>query len=311
MDSKRKIVYELHKPARKNFTRRNTVLKGINDLYQSDLVEMIPYKAFNKGYKYILTLINCFSKVAFAEPVKTKTGIEISKTMERILKANKLKFRHLQTDKGKEYYNKQFADLMKRYSVNHYSTNGETKASIIERFHRTLKSEMYKEFSIRGSYKWFDILSKLVKGYNNRFHRTIGMKPSQVKKANEKVVLENIRRTTQVKPEKKPPSQFVEGDKVRISKYKGVFAKGYFPNWSNEIFEVFRVQPTIPKTYLLKDNNGDIIKGGFYGHELLKSTAGNVYLVEKILKRKGDKYLVRWLGFDKSQDSWVSKSQLL
>lgn len=311
MDFKRRVIHELHKPARKNFPRRNTVLKGNCDLYQSDLVEMIPHSKINRGYKYILTLINCFSKMAYAQPLKTKTGREISEAMELILKKNKLEFKHLQTDKGKEYYNNIFSNLMDKYNINHYSTNSEKKAGIIERFNRTLKSAMYKEFSMRGSYKWIDILSKLIENYNNRFHRSIGMKPTQVNSNNERLVLKNIEHAVRIKPERIPPSKFNEGDQVRISKYKGVFTKGYLPNWSNEVFEIFRVQPTNPVTYILRASNGEIIEGGFYGHELLKSNTGNVYLIQKIIKRKGDKYLVRWLGFDKSQDSWVTKSELL
>ncbi len=311
MDFKQSVVQELHRPARKNFPRRNTVLKGIYDLYQSDLVEMIPHSKKNRGYKYILTVINCFSKMAYAHPLKTKTGREISDAMNIILKRNRLKFKHLQTDKGKEYYNKSFSTLMKNYNINHYSTNSEKKAAIIERFNRTLKSAMYREFSMRGEHIWVDILSKLIKNYNNKIHRTIGMKPVEVNENNVDIVSKNIKRATKVKSERVPPSKFNEGDKVRISKYKGVFTKGYLPNWTNEVFEIFRVQPTNPLTYLLRTNNGEIIQGGFYGHELAKSNTGNVYLIEKILKRVGDRYLVRWLGFDKSQDSWVTKKDLL
>lgn len=311
MASKQKIVDELHKPVRRNFPRRNIVLKGMHDLYQADLVEMRPHSRVNKGFKYILTLINCFSKMAYARPLKSKSGRETSEAMEKILKTSRLKFKHLQTDKGKEYYNSYFINLMKKHGINHYSTHSDKKAAIVERFNKTLKSAMYKQFSLRGSYKWIDILDKLIVEYNNRFHRAIRMKPIEVKKRNEKQVLQNIKNATKSKPELRPPSKFNEGDQVRICKYKGVFTKGYLPNWTNEVFEIFRVQPTTPATYILRDNRGEIMKGGFYGHELLKSSSGDVYLIDKIIKRRGNRYLVRWHGFDKSQDSWVSKSDLL
>lgn len=90
-----------------------------------------------------------------------------------------------------------------------------------------------------------------------------------------------------------------------------MFSKGYIPNWTNEVFTVYRVQPTTPTTYLLKDNKGELLQGGFYGHEMLLSTVGDVYLVEKILKRKKDKVLVRWLGFDKKHDSWITTKDLV
>lgn len=305
------IVKELHRPARKNFPRRNTVLKGNNDLFQSDLVELIPYSKINKGYKYILTVINCFSKVADAFPLKDKTAKSVSMAMEVVIKRNNFKIKHLQTDDGKEYFNSTFRKLVNKYNINHYSTNSEIKAAIIERFNRTLKGDMFKKFSLRGSYKWIDILSQLISNYNNKFHRTIGMKPKDVNERNEEVVLKRIRKNTRPIIDKNPPRKFNVGEKVRISKHKGIFTKGYLPNWTNEVFEVFRVQPTIPETYYLRDSKGELLQGGFYGHEISKSNTGDVYLVESILKKKHDKVLVRWLGFNKTQDSWISKKDLL
>lgn len=311
MDERRIIVDELHKPARKNFPRRQTVVKGIHDLYQADLVEMKPYSRINKGYKYILTVIDCFSKVSNAVPLKNKSGQSITEGMKHILQKIGKGIKNLQTDDGTEFFNKQFSQLMKKHNINHYSTFSEKKAAIVERFNRTLKTAMYKKFSERGSYIWHDILPILITNYNKRKHRTIGMKPIEVNKSNERTVLDRIRKNTKPAIDKKKPSKFSIGDQVRISKYKHVFAKGYLPNWTNEVFTVHRVQPTIPETYILKDSKGEILYGGFYGHELLKSKVGNVYLVEKVLRKKGNKILVRWLGFNKSEDSWIDKKDLL
>lgn len=310
-DFKEKIVNELHKPARINFPRRNVVLKGVNDLHQADLIEMQPHSRINKGFRYILTVINCFTKVADALPLKDKTGKSVTKAMEDYITKDNKTIKHLQTDDGKEYFNKDFANLMKKYKINHYSTNSEKKAAIIERFNRTLKGAMYKLFSKRGTYVWYDILPELIQNYNNKFHRIIQMKPIEVTEINANLVLKNIKKNTKPKLEKKPPKKFNVGEKVRISKYKGVFSKKYLPNWTNEVFTVFRVQPNIPETYILKDNKGNLLQGGFYGHELQKSTAGDVYLVEKVLQRKKDKVKVRWLGFDKNEDSWIPIKDLV
>lgn len=303
------IIKELHKPVRKNFPRRCTVLKGLNDLYQADLVEVIPYANINKGFKYILTVIDCFSKLAHCVPLRSKSAEEVTNAMEQVLRSCKMK--HLQTDDGKEYYNKSFSNLMKKYNINHYSTRSEKKATIIERFNKTLKSEMYKNFSSRGSYKWYDILPKMVTEYNRKYHRTIGMSPIEVDKSNEKIVLARIKKLTYPKEDKRRAKGVNLGDRVRISKFKKIFAKGYLPNWTNEVFTVHRVQPTNPTTYILKDHKGEIIEGGFYGHEISKSKVGDVYLVEKILKKKGNKVLVRWVGFDQKEDSWVDKKDLV
>lgn len=310
-DLKEMIVKELHRPARRNFPRRNTVIKGINDLYQADLIEMRPHSRKNKGYNYILTIINCFTKVADALPLKDKSGLSVTKAMEIAIQRDKNKMKYLQTDDGTEYFNKHFANLMKKYKIIHYSTNSEKKAAIIERFNRTLKGEMYKMFSKRGSYIWVDILPQLISCYNNSFHRTIGMKPSQVNVKNYKLVLENIKKNTTPKKEQRKPKQFQINDQVRISKYKGIFTKKYLPNWTNEVFTVFKVQPTLPETYILKDKKGNLLQGAFYGHEMMKSTVGDVYLVEKVLQRNKDKVKVRWLGFDKNEDSWIPIKDLI
>lgn len=311
MDFKTKIINELHAAARRNFTRRNTTLKGIDDLHQCDLVEMGSFSKLNKGYKYILTIINCFSKKAQAYALKSKTGKEVTSAMKKYLANKNNVVKNLQTDMGKEFYNTSFQNLMSSYNVNHYSTFSELKATIVERFNRTLKNAMYKRFSLRGTYKWIDILPELINNYNNTKHRTIGMKPKNVNKSNEHIVKTRIIKSTLPKPEKKPPHQFLLGDNVRISKIKSVFDKRYFPNWTNEVFTIYRVHPSNPETYILKDKSGKILHGTFYGHELLKSNTDNVYLIDKVLRKKGNKLLVKWLGFDRSQSTWINKKDIL
>src|SRR5436190_4216068 len=300
------VAKELHKSARRNYNRRRVTLKGINDLYQADLVELIPYAKTNKGMKYIMTMINCFTKFAFAVPLKNKTNMEVAKVLEPIL--SKIKIKNFQTDMGKEWFNTHVHKLMLKYGINHYATYTEMKASIVERLNRTLKEKMWREFTAKGNYEWLTLLPLIVKQYNNTVHRTIGMKPKDVRKKHEKAILTHIGMSSS-QVIKKP--KFSVNDKVRISKNKRVFKKGYLPNWTNEIFEVYAVKPTKPPTYILKDTKGEILKGGFYEQELLKSKTGNVDCVDEVLKRKGDKVLVQWAGFDKKEASWVNKSDIL
>lgn len=304
-----RIARELHAPARRRFERRAVELKGLHDLYQADLVEMIPYARINKGYKYIMTVINCFSKFAYAIPLKTKTGGEVVKALEPVLRENIMK--HLQTDNGKEYYNEQMRTLMKKYDINHYSTYTEMKASIVERFNRTLKTMMFRAFSERGTYKWYPtLLPNLVRQYNDTTHRTIGMRPREVNTKNQHIVLERIRRST-ARTLVRRRNKFQVGEKVRISKFKRTFTKGYLPNWTNEVFTVHNVLSTVPVSYHLRDNKGDIVKGSFYEQELLKTRVGDVYLIEKVLQRKGERIKVRWLGFDGKHDSWINKKDVV
>src|SRR5436190_3690312 len=311
MDFKQKIITELHRPARKNYPRRNVVIKGLLDLFQADIIEMKPYSKVNKGFNYILNVIDCFTKKAYSRPLKSKSGKDVTSAMSNILEEIGSPMKHLHTDDGKEFYNSLFKGLMQKYGINHYSTKSDLKASIVERFNRTIKTIIFKQFSLRGTHKWDDILQDIVRGYNTSFHRTIGMKPSEVNKKNESLVLSRIKHNAIPRRDLKPSKRFIVNDKVRISKFKHVFNKSYLPNWTNEVFTIYRVQPTIPVTYILKDNKGEILQGGFYGHELQKSYTDNVYLVQKILKKKGDNYLVSWLGFDSSHNSWISKKDLI
>lgn len=304
------IAKELHAPARRNFPTRPIEVKGVDDLFQADLVEMIPYAKGNKGFKYILTVINCFTKYAYAVPLKDKSGAEVVKAMIPIVESNPMK--HLQTDQGKEFYNTGFAKLMKKHGINHYSVFSDKKGAIVERFNRSLKSLMWRKFTEMGNYHWVKILPVLLNEYNTRKHRTIGMAPTDVNKANEDQVRLNILKNRQRYTKADKKIEFKVGDKVRISKYKQTFDKGYLPNWTNELFTVDKVvTTTVPTTYCLRDYRGDTVKGSFYGKELLKSKTGDVYLVEKVLRKKGDKVLVKWLGFDSKHNSWVDKKEVI
>lgn len=302
------VVDEIHKPARKNYKRRRTVVKGLNDLFQADLVEMQPYAKFNKGYRYILVVINVFSKYVWTQPLKSKNANDVTLAMKKILDQTVIP-KNLQSDLGKEFYNTQFKQLMNDYKINHYSTYSNLKASIVERVNRTLKNIMWKAFSNQGNYKWFNILPTIVEKYNNTIHRTTGYKPVDINKKNEKVILKNSFTFPKIIDLKH--TKFKENDFVRISKRREAFDKGYTPNWSTEVFQIRRVNLTNPTTYLLKDSKNEDIEGGFYEEELQKVKHPDVYLVEKVLRRKGNKVYVKWLGFDKSHNSWIQKSDVL
>ena len=133
------------------------------------------------------------------------------------------------------------------------------------------------------------------------------MKPSQVNKSNEKAILKAAYTRIKIVSNKQ---KFTVGDNVRISKYRGIFDKGYTPNWSNEIFVIRKINLTNPITYFLKDEKGENILGGFYEMELLKVKHPGVYLVEKVLKKKGNQLYVKWLGFNSTHNSWIDRKTI-
>ncbi|XP_066587590.1 uncharacterized protein [Prorops nasuta] len=303
-EKKKQLVQELHVPARRNFPRRKVIIRGFDDLWQADLVDMRYY--VDTGHHYILTVIDTLSKYGWAVALKAKSGKEVTTAMGKILKSGRCP-KNLQTDNGKEFYNNEFQLLMKKRGINHYSTYSTLKASIVERWNRTLKTEMWKRFTLDGSYKWRNILQQLVDDYNARRHRTIGMRPVDVKPEHAEHLLATVYSNIKIVGRTK----FKAGDFVRISKYKNAFAKGYTPNWTTEIFQITKVQRTNPATYLLRDSRGTDIHGGFYEYELLKTANPDVYLVEKILRKKGNKVFVKWLGMDKTHNSWINKNNVL
>lgn len=305
--SREQIVEELHKSARRNFKRRRFIVKGINETLQADLVEMIPYAKVNKNNKYILTVIDVFSKYAWAIPIKKKSGQEVTQALSKILQQLSSPPKNIHTDDGREFFNKDFKQLMEKNKINHYSTYSGMKAMICERWNRTLKNKMWKQFSLQGNYKWLNILQPLVTKYNDTIHRTIKMKPNEVNKRNELEILQTV--YNRIKTFK--TGKFNIGDYVRISKNRHIFAKGYTSNWTTEIFKIRKVQITNPVTYLLEDYQKNAIKGAFYEKELQKAKFPDIYLVEKVLRRKGNQAYVKWLGFDDSHNSWILKNHII
>ena len=108
--------------------------------------------------------------------------------------------------------------------------------------------------------------------------------------------------------DKKDP-KFKVGDHVIISKYKDIFAKGYSPNWSEDVFVINKIKNAVPWTYVINDLNGEEISGSFYEKELQK-TNQKEFRIEKILKKKGDKLYVKWKGYDNSFNSWINKKDI-
>ena len=141
----------------------------------------------------------------------------------------------------------------------------------------------------------------IVDKYNNTVQRSIKMKPIDV-------TSDSYDQYNEDSNETKP--KFKVGDHVRISKYKNIFAKGYTPNWSEEVFVVSKIKNTVPWTYVVSDLNGEEITGSFYEKELQK-TSQEKFRIEKVIKRKGDKLYVKWKGYDNSFNSWINKRDLV
>ena len=178
-----------------------------------------------------------------------------------------------------------------------YSTHNAGKSVVVERFIRTLKNKIYKHITSISKNVYIDKLDDIVNEYNSTYQRTIKMKPIDVK--------DNTYINIDKEVNAKDP-QLKVGDLVGISKYQHIFAKGYTPNWSEEILVIKEIKNTVPWTYVINDLNGEKIIETFYEKELRKTNQGE-FKIEKVIKKKGNKLYVKWKGYDNSFNSWIGK----
>ena len=293
---------ELHKPIKRKFKKRQVLVKGIDKIWTADLADMTALNNENEGYRFLLLVIDTFSKYGWIIPLKDKKGETVADALKELFK--KRKPGKLWTDKGREFYNKDVKDL-----VELYSTENEEKSSIAERWIRTMKEKMWKYFSDSNTYKYIDVLPDLVEDYNNTVHSSTKLTPKEAsKKKNELIVWRNLYPDRYKQYDIIP--KFSVGDEVRIIKKKKVFEKGYTTRWTEEIFTITEIQDTNPVTYKLADLQGEEIKGTFYEPELQK-TEQQIYRIEKIIKKEKGRSLVKWKGYSDKFNSWVDNKDLI
>ena len=273
------LATELHKEYRKPKLFLKVKVFNKDDIWGADLVEMQNSKN-NKDYRYILTIIDLYTKYAWAIPLKDKKGITVRDAFEELFEKDPTRIpKHLYVDHGSEFYNKYMKELLDNNEIKIYSTynqpdernQGPSHNPVIERFNRTLKNIMFKKFTERGNRIWHDMLPELVKIYNNKKHRTIQTTPVEASKHPESIRdivddnnNENVKSNEKIK--------FHIGDRVRIFKWKTRFEKGYTYKWSKEIFQIDKVYDTQPITYHIKDLQDEDVLGRFYANELQRSS---------------------------------------
>ena len=187
-------TYSLHKQARKRFQRRHTFTQGIDDQWQAELVDLgRVLRRANKGNRYLLTCIDSFSKFAWAVPVREKTGASMEAAFKRLFEqANPRQPHRLQTDRGREFLNRPLQALFAARQIKHFASWSDQKASIVERFNRTLKARMWRYFTARQTHHFLDVLEALIHAYNHSMHRSIGMPPASVRPKHEAQIAERL-----------------------------------------------------------------------------------------------------------------------
>ena len=299
---------ELNKPVINKFSRKEVIINHIDEIHSCDLVDMSKYSKMNKEYKYIFTNIDIFSKYAWSFAIKSKTIKDIKPCFEKIFKEQKPEY--IWSDQESSFFFKEMLKFFENNNVKIYHTYSNLKAVVIERFNRSLRELMMKKFVKSNNTVWYNVLPNLIKTYNNRYHRTIKMKPINVNKTNEKYIKNNfyIYDVTNKIP------KFKINDLVRISlKRRELFDKrsGNI-KWSEELFKIHSINKSNVITYEIKDSNDEMTKGIFYERELQKTrNTGDQYIIEKILKPNKNKIYVKWRGYNSSFNSWIDKNSVI
>ena len=226
-----------------------------DNIWGVDLADMQLISKYNKGIRYLLCAIDLFNKYVFVVPLKDKKGPTIAdafKVFWKIQKENQIRYGLI---KAGNFTTLIFNKWLKGRKVEMYSTHNEGKSVVAERFIRTSKNKIYKHMTAHSENVYFNVSNDIIDKYNNRYKKTIKMKPIDVKRGSFVEYNEEY--------DKKDP-KFKVGDHVRILKYKNIFAKGYAPNWSEEIFVIKQIKNTLSWSYVISDLNGEEIIGSFY-----------------------------------------------
>ena len=312
---RKKDTYTKFRPRQKNFKRNPIIAAHIDAQWQGDLAEVGNLRKHNDGVRYLLVLIDVVSKYVWVKALKNKEGPTVLRAFKEIMDVEggrrPLK---MQTDDGKEFLFGGLQEYLKRKGIVFFTVKSENKAAIAERVIKTLKERLYRYMHEKHRYRYIDVLDAVVASYNDTYHSSIKMSPSEVNESNEGEVLNNLYgKYMKEGAYENRKVKFKVGDFVRLSVMKKTFEKGYVGNWSEEICVVDRVKASaVPNVmYKVKQWSGKEILGSFYDKELQlvdKDLAG-FWKIEKVLKtrkvRGKKQYFVKWEGYPDSENSWI------
>ena len=259
----------MHKRKIRNFRRRPIIVPGPYHSISADLIDYQMFSRKNHGYKYILCVVDMFSRYNYVRPLHGKTAQEVAGKLEEIIGSMKFVPRFFTSDKGGEFDIRNTfikSVLEDKYHMVVYYTTGPKKNSMVERFNRTLKERIERYFTETGNKIWIDILQDFSNNINNSVNRSIGIPPSEVTLENAKLIRDKLYpdRGKKVKCDK-----ILVGDRVRIVLPKQIFDKGYRQAWTDEIFTVERIERSMGFClYILRNNFDVILPRKFYLSEL-------------------------------------------
>lgn len=265
------LTYTTHRQVMTKFPRRRIVVRGPEYQYQGDLMDFQSLARYNDGNRYLLTVIDCFSRFAAIVPLRRKEQTTVVEGMEKAFKFMGFP-KKFQTDEGTEFHNGSAADFFAQHGIIHFSTKQEVKASMCERFNRTVRDKIKKYMTLNETLRYVDIIPDITQSYNSRPHPSLGhnLAPEEVDETNQKAVYKFMYGKYLAQKEC-TPSKFQVGDLVRLAAYRETFRHSNKMNFTKEVFPIAEVLKTHPPTYLVLDpDDNEIVEGAFYEEQLQK-----------------------------------------
>lgn len=316
------LAHTLHKQRRVNFKHNRYNLTNINDQWQADLMDIPSLKNENDGYRYVLLVIDSFSRLISVRPLRLKSGVEVTSQFKDIIEERKVKPLTLLTDRGKEFWNGPMSSYLKNEGIKHYAPSNDTfKAALAERAIRTFKNIMFRMLTANLSMRYIDNLQKIASVMNSRQNRSIGMAPNDVNEKNIYAVWRFVQDKHQheSRNNKEVKMTVKAGDFIRLAKNKNNLNmdRGYLPNWTDEVFKVVKTTKREQPVYKIKDLTGEDVEGAYQNEEVQRVThdENTLYRIDEIVKRRKRRgvaeVLVSWKGFPKSHNSWIPASDIV
>jgi len=328
----RQSSYTVHRRMSKRaFPRRRIRLTARAIRADADLVELGDLAPWNSGYRFILVVIDAFTKYVWATPTKSKHMKNIAKALSDIFDSSGQPPQVLYTDAGTEFTGAAVQTVLKDNHVTHRICGGEAyHCPFVERVNRTLKEKMFQAMTAMHTRRWIDLLPRVVSTYNKTIHSTIGMRPGEATDDKTLTIWENTyKKERQGKQHRSPKYAYKVGDYVRILKEQTAFSRGFLPRFTWEIFQIAKqlndrraLAADGAPAYLLKDMSGTLIENAvFYERELsrvdpsLVKGRRAIFPVHKILGRRKTKagipeIKVWWQGWPEKAAEWIPASQL-
>jgi len=306
--------YTLHREFHKS-VRNHSFSNFKRYQFQMDLVDIQHLSAHNDNVKYLLNVIDTFTRYAFVRPLKDKSASTVLKAFKSILNDAEKKPYMIVMDKGTEFKNRQFDNFCAENNIKLINPQTQTHAAYIERFNRTLQQLIYKFMTENETNRFIDNLETLVNTYNNRLHRMIQTSPFKAETDGDSALKINILASKNREKIKKQKPKYQVNSYVRIAKQKTKFSRGYDEQAQREIFRIWKIDVSkrIPLYHLETYDKSEKLQGGFYAYELTPVET-EIFRIERVIKKRKyrgkNQLFVKWKGFNDTYNSWIDEADV-